>query len=55
MSMSVTMAAMLVMLTRTVATLMVLIFVLAREDTLEMDNHVKVTKSRKWAHILKAS
>ena len=42
MSMSVAMAAMFAMLIRTV---MVLIFVLARKDTLEMDSHVKVNKS----------
>ena len=45
MSMSVAMAAMFAMLIRTVTTQMVLIFVLARKDTLEMDSHVKVNKS----------
>ena len=45
MSMSVAMATMFAMLIRTVTTQMVLIFVLARKDTLEMDNHVKVNKS----------
>ena len=45
MSMSVAMATMFAMLIRTVTTQMVLIFVLARKDTLEMDSHVKVNKS----------
>ena len=44
MSMSVAMATMFAMLIRTVTTQMVLIFVLARKDTLEMDSHVKVNK-----------
>ena len=70
MSMSVAMATMFAMLIRTVTTQMVLIFVLARKDTLEMDSHVKVNKSSlhllrqaalhinyrpwKWALILEA-
>ena len=70
MSMSVAMATMFAMLIPTVTTQMVLIFVLARKDTLEMDSHVKVNKSslhylkqaalltnyRPWklAHILEA-
>ena len=45
MPMSVAMATMFAMLIRTVTTQMVLIFVLARRDTLEMDSHVKVNKS----------
>ena len=45
MLMSVAMAAMFAMLIPTVTTQMVLIFVLARKDTLEMDSHVKVNKS----------
>ena len=45
MSMSVAMATMFAMLIRTVTTQMVLIFVLARKDTLEMDSHVKVNKN----------
>ena len=45
MSMSVAMAAMFAMLIRTVTTQMVLIFVLARKDTLEMDSHVKVSEN----------
>ena len=45
MSMSVAMATMFAMLIRTVTTQMVLIFVLARRDTQEMDSHVKVNKS----------
>ena len=45
MSMSVAMATMFAMLIRTVATQMVLIFVPAKKDTLEMDSHVKVSKS----------
>ena len=44
MSMSVAMATMFAMLIPTVTTQMVLIFVLARKDTLEMDSHVKVNK-----------
>ena len=43
--MSVAMAAMFAMLIRTVTTQMVLIFVLARKDTLEMDSHVKVSEN----------
>ena len=54
MSMSVAMAAMFAMLIRTVTTQMVLIFVLARKDTLEMDSHVKVsentTETSSFAH-----
>ena len=45
MSMSVAMATMFAMLIQTVATQMVLIFVPAKKDTLEMDSHVKVNKS----------
>ena len=45
MSLSVAMATMFAMLIPTVTTQMVLIFVLARKDTLEMDSHVKVNKS----------
>ena len=45
MSMSVAMATMFAMLIRTVTTQMVLIFVLAKKDTQEMDSHVKVNKS----------
>ena len=45
MSMSVAMAIMFAMLMETVATQMVLIFVLAKKDTLEMDSHVEVNKS----------
>ena len=45
MSMSVAMATMFAMLIRTVTTQMVLIFVHARKDTLEMDSYVKVNKS----------
>ena len=52
--MSVAMAAMFAMLIRTVTTQMVLIFVLARKDTLEMDSHVKVseniTETSSFAH-----
>ena len=43
--MSVAMATMLAMLILTVTMQMVLIFVLARKDTQEMDSHVKVNKS----------
>ena len=43
--MSVAMATMFAMLIQTVTTQMVLIFVHARKDTLEMDSHVKVNKS----------
>ena len=43
--MSVAMATMFAMSIRTVTTQMVLTFVLARKDTLEMDSHVKVNKS----------
>ena len=54
MSMSAAMAAMFAMLIRTVTTQMVLIFVLARKDTLEMDSHVKVseniTETSSFAH-----
>ena len=39
------MATMFAMLIPTVTTQMVLIFVLARKDTLEMDSHVKVNKN----------
>ena len=39
------MATMFAMSIRTVTTQMVLTFVLARKDTLEMDSHVKVNKS----------
>ena len=45
MSMSVAMATMLAMLILTVTIQMVLIFVPAKKDTLEMDSHVKVNKS----------
>ena len=45
MSMSVAVATMFAMLIRTVTTHMVLIFVPAKKDTLEMDSHVKVNKS----------
>ena len=45
MSMSVAMATMFAMLIRIVTTQMVLIFVPAKKDTLEMDNHVKVNTS----------
>ena len=45
MSMSVAMATMFAMLIRIVTTQMVLIFVPAKKDTLEMDSHVKVNKS----------
>ena len=45
MSMSVAMATMFAMLIRIVTTQMVLTFVLARKDTLEMDSHVKVNKT----------
>ena len=38
------MATMFAMSIRTVTTQMVLTFVLARKDTLEMDSHVKVNK-----------
>ena len=48
------MAAMFAMLIRTVTTQMVLIFVLAKKDTLEMDSHVKVseniTETSSFAH-----
>ena len=44
-SMSVAIATMFAMSIRTVTTQMVLTFVLARKDTLEMDSHVKVNKS----------
>ena len=70
MSMSVAMATMFAMLIPTVTTQMVLTFVLARKDTLEMDSYVKVNESslhylkqaalhinyRSWklAHILEA-
>ena len=43
--MSVAMATMLAMLILTVTIQMVLIFVPAKKDTLEMDSHVKVNKS----------
>ena len=43
--MSVAMATMFAMLIPTVTTQMVLIFVLARKDTLEMDSHVKVSEN----------
>ena len=39
------MVTMFAMLIRTVTTQMVLIFVLVREDTQEMESHVKVNKS----------
>ena len=42
---SVAMATMIAMLIPTVRTQMVLIFVLAKKDTLEMDSHIKVNKS----------
>ena len=42
---SVAMATMIAMLIPTVRTQMVLIFVLAKKDTQEMDSHVKVNKS----------
>ena len=45
MSMSVAMATMFAMLIRTVTTQIVLIFVPAKKDTLEIDSHVKVSKS----------
>ena len=45
MSMSVAMATMFAMLIPTVTTQMVLTFVLARKDTLEMDSYVKVNES----------
>ena len=45
MSMSVAMATMFAILIRTVTTQMVLIFVPAKKDTLEMDSHVKVNTS----------
>ena len=45
MSMSVAMATMLAMLILTATIQMVLIFVPAKKDTLEMDSHVKVNKS----------
>ena len=45
MSMSVAMATMFAMSIRIVTTQMVLTFVLARKDTLEMDSHAKVNKS----------
>ena len=45
MSMSVAMATMFAMLILTVTTQMVLTFVLARKDTLEMDSYVKVNES----------
>ena len=45
MSLSVAMATMFAMLIPTVTTQMVLIFVPAKKDTLEMDSHVKVNKS----------
>ena len=45
MSMSVAMATMFAMLIQTVTTQMILTFVLAKKDTLEMDSHVKVNKS----------
>ena len=45
MSMNVAMATMFAMLIQTVATQMVLIFVLAKKDTLEMDSYVEVNKS----------
>ena len=43
--MSVAMATMFAMSIRIVTTQMVLTFVLAKKDTLEMDSHVKVSKS----------
>ena len=45
MSMSVAMATMFAMSIRAVTTQMVLTFVLAMKDTLEMDSHAKVNKS----------
>ena len=45
MSMSIAMAAMFAMLIPTVTTQVVLIFVLARKDKLEMDSHVKVSEN----------
>ena len=45
MSMSVAMATIFAMLIRTVTTQIVLIFVPAKKDTLEIDSHVKVSKS----------
>ena len=51
MSLSVAMATMFAMLIPTVTTQMVLIFVLARKDTLEMDSYVKVNESN--LHYLK--
>ena len=51
MSLSVAMATMFAMLIPTVTTQMVLIFVPAKKDTLEMDSHVKVNKSN--LHYLK--
>ena len=45
MSLSVAMATMFAMLIPTVTAQMVLIFVPAKKDTLEMDSHVKVNKS----------
>ena len=45
MSMSVVMVTMFAMLIQTVTTQMVLIFVLVRKDTPEMESHVKVNKS----------
>ena len=39
------MATMIAMFIPTVRTQMVLIFVLAKKDTLEMDSHIKVNKS----------
>ena len=45
MSMSVAMATMFAMSIRIVTTQMVLTFVLARKDTLEMDSYVKVNES----------
>ena len=44
MSMSVAMATMFAMLIRIITTQMVLIFVPAKKDTLEMDSHVKVNR-----------
>ena len=45
MLMSVAMVTMFAMLIQTVTTQMVLIFVLVRKDTPEMESHVKVNKS----------
>ena len=45
MSMSVAMATMFAMLIRAVTTQIVLIFVPAKKDKLEIDSHVKVSKS----------